>query len=54
MFLTYSGCTLEEQDKMLALAEQLSGFDQVILQKATATVAANTWLRSFGIMYVKE
>ena len=29
------------------------GYERVVLQKASATVAANIWMHSFGVMYVK-
>ncbi|MBQ9021313.1 MAG: DegV family EDD domain-containing protein, partial [Eggerthellaceae bacterium] len=54
LFLVYSGCTVDEQKRLLEAVEELSTFDQVILQKASATLAANAWLHSFGILYADE
>ena len=54
LFVTFSGCSLEEQRDILEQVNKLSNFEQVVQQKASATVAANTWLHSFGIMYAKE
>lgn len=53
LFVDYSGCSIEEQEEIMKLVNKLSDFDQVILQKASATVAANCWMHSFAIMYVK-
>ncbi|MBQ9069511.1 MAG: DegV family protein, partial [Eggerthellaceae bacterium] len=54
LYVTFAGCSLKEQEAILALVEkETKDFKGVVMQKASATVAANTWMHSFGIMYVK-
>ena len=52
--MVVSGCSLEEQKNIMEAVEALSTFDRVIMQKASATMAANAWLHSFGIIYAEE
>ena len=54
LYVTYSGCTLQEQEEILELVNTYSDFDQVIMEKSSATVAARVWLHSFGITYVEN
>ena len=54
LFVVVSGCSLEEQKNIMEVVEALSTFDRVIMQKASATMAANVWLHSFGFIYAEE
>ncbi len=54
LFVVYAGCSVEEQENIRKAVEELSTFEELIMQKASATLAANTWLHSFGIIYADE
>ena len=54
LFIFTSGCSLEEEEELLERAQSLEYFDQVVLQRASATVAARTRMHSFGFAYVKK
>ena len=53
LYMSVSGFTLQEQEELFKVVEQHSPFDEVVFQKASATVSANTWMRSLGLMYLK-
>ena len=54
LFVTYAGCSIEEQEEILTKVNELSDFEQVVMEQASATVAARTWMHAFGITYVKK
>ena len=54
LFVTYAGCTIEEQQEIIELIEKYSSFETIIMEPASATVAASTWMHAFGIAYVKK
>ena len=54
LYMSLSGFTLQEQERLLEIARQPSHFDEIVFRKASATVSANTWMRSMGIMYLRS
>lgn len=54
LFVTYAGCSVKEIDEIVEIAEKYIHFDQVILQKASATVSSNCGVGTFGLMFVRK
>lgn len=54
LFLTYAGCTVSQLDELLAEVEKYIIFDEVILQKASATVSSNCGVGTFGLMFIRS
>ncbi len=54
LFVTYAGCSVKEIDEIVEIAEKYVHFDQVILQKASATVSSNCGVGTFGLMFVRK
>lgn len=54
LFVTYAGCSVKEIDEIVEIAEKYIHFDQVILQKASATVSSNCGVGTFGLMFVRN
>ena len=54
LFVTYVGCSFEEQEEIFTKVSELSDFEQIVMEQASATVAARTWMHAFGITYVKK
>lgn len=54
LFVTYAGCSVKQIDEIVAVVEKYIHFDQVILQKASATVSSNCGVGTFGLMFVKK
>ena len=53
LYMAMSGFTLQEQEHLAELARKHSHFDELVVLKASATVSANCWMRSMGLMYLK-
>ncbi|MCH5262760.1 MAG: DegV family EDD domain-containing protein [Lachnospiraceae bacterium] len=54
LFLTYAGCTVSQLEEIMEEVEKYAHFDNVIMQKASATVSSNCGMGVFGLMYVKK
>lgn len=54
LFLTYAGCTVSQLDELLAEVEKYIIFDEVVLQKASATVSSNCGVGTFGLMFIRS
>ncbi|MBQ9069136.1 MAG: DegV family protein, partial [Eggerthellaceae bacterium] len=54
LFVTHSGCSVQEQEEIRAQVEKIGGFDKIVFHKAAATTAANTWMHSIGVIYAKD
>ncbi len=54
LFVTYAGCSVKQIDEIVELVEKYIHFDQVILQKASATVSSNCGVGTFGLMFVRK
>lgn len=53
LFLTYAGCTVRQLDEVLAEVDKYVKFDNIILQKASATVSSNCGVGTFGLMFIR-
>lgn len=54
LFLTYAGCSVKQIDEIVETVEKYIHFDQIILQKASATVSSNCGAGAFGLMFVRK
>lgn len=54
LFVTYAGCSVKQIDEIVSIVEKYIHFDQVILQKASATVSSNCGPGTFGLMFVRK
>lgn len=54
LFISYTGCTAEELERIQKLVKKEMEFDRVILQKMSATVAGNLGLGCVGLVYLKK
>ena len=54
LFVTYAGCSVKQIDEIVGIVEKYIYFDQVILQKASATVSSNCGVGTFGLMFVRR
>ena len=54
LFVTYAGCSVKQIDEIVGIVEKYIHFDQVILQKASATVSSNCGVGTFGLMFVRR
>ncbi len=54
LFVTYAGCSVKQIDEIVEITEKYIHFDQVILQKASATVSCNCGVGTFGLMFVRK
>lgn len=54
LFVTYAGCSVKQVDEIVEIVEKYIHFDQVILQKASATVSSNCGVGTFGLMFVRK
>lgn len=54
LFVTYAGCSVKQIDEIVEIVEKYIHFDQVILQKASATVSSNCGVGTFGLMFVRK
>ena len=54
LFVTYAGCSVKQIDEIVEIVEKYIHFDQVILQKASATVSSNCGIGTFGLMFVRK
>ena len=54
LFLTYAGCSVKQVDEIVETVEKYIHFDQIILQKASATVSSNCGAGAFGLMFVRK
>lgn len=53
LILTYAGCTVRQLDELLSEVEKYVAFQNVIVQKASATVSSNCGVGTFGLMFVR-
>lgn len=54
LFLTYAGCSVRQLDEIIAEVDRYIKFDQVILQKASATVSSNCGVGTYGLMFFRK
>lgn len=54
LYITYAGCNAEEREKIVSEIRKYVDFNQIILQKASATIASNSGRHSFGLFYKKR
>lgn len=54
LFVSYAGCTADMIEYVVKQAKREVDFEQVIVQKASATMASNIGLGSIGLMYMKK
>ena len=54
LFVTYSGVDQKERDEILETVRRTASFDEVIMQKASATVSSQCGKHSFGLIYAKR
>lgn len=54
LFVIYSGCNEEERQNILKEIEKYIHFNEIILQKASATLSANSGLHSIGLAYERK
>lgn len=54
LFLTYAGCSVRQIDELIEEVEKYVKFEEIILQKASATVSSNCGVGVFGLMYVRK
>jgi len=54
LFVTYAGCTVRQQEELLEEVKKYVDFENIILQKASATVSSNCGVGTFGLMFVRK
>ncbi|MBR2066843.1 MAG: DegV family EDD domain-containing protein, partial [Solobacterium sp.] len=54
LYIVYSGFSDEERKSIVALINENIVFDEIIFQKASATLTANTGMRYIGFAYAKK
>lgn len=54
LFLTYAGCSVRQLDEIIAEVDRYIKFDQIILQKASATVSCNCGVGTYGLMFFRK
>ncbi len=54
LFFTYAGCTAHQVDELLEEVEKYVKFEQVVLQKASATVSSNCGVGAFGLIFIRK
>ncbi|MBQ9058032.1 MAG: DegV family protein [Atopobiaceae bacterium] len=54
IYVNYSGCTIDEQNVVVDLVEKHANFDNVVLQKASATISSNVGPHSFGLIWARK
>ena len=54
LFLTYAGCSVRQLDEIIAEVDRHIKFDQIILQKASATVSSNCGVGTYGLMFFRK
>jgi len=54
LFLTYAGCTIHELDDLLYEVSKHMQFEQIIVQKASATVSSNCGIGTCGLIFIKK
>ncbi|MDD3218080.1 MAG: DegV family protein [Lachnospiraceae bacterium] len=54
LFVTYAGCDLKQRKKFAETIGKYIDFEQIIFQKASATVTSNCGLGAMGLIYVRK
>ena len=54
LFVTFSGCSTETREHVLKEIENLSNFDEVIVNKASATTLTNCGPNTIGLVYERR
>lgn len=54
LFLTYAGCTIRQIDELLYEVSRHMQFENIIVQKASATVSSNCGIGTYGLMFIKK
>ena len=54
LFVTYAGCSVKQIDEIVATVGRYITFDEIVLQKASATVSSNCGIGTFGLMFVRK
>ena len=53
LFLTYAGCSVRQLDELLEEVQKYIGFQNIFLQKASATVSSNCGVGTFGLIFIR-
>ena len=54
LFVNYCGCTATERENVLNYVRRYAQFDEVIVQKTSATLSCNCGMHSVGLTYAKK
>lgn len=54
LFVTYAGCSVKQLDEIVEIVKGYIHFDEIILQKASATVSSNCGIGTFGLMFARK
>jgi len=54
LFITYAGCSTRQLKDFIEKARKYQQFEQIILQKTSATISSNCGLGAMGVAYVKK
>ncbi len=54
LFVTYAGCSVKQIEEIVATVGRYITFDEIVLQKASATVSSNCGIGTFGLMFVRK
>jgi len=54
LFVTYAGCPVRQLDEIVEEVSKYVRFENVILQKASATVSSNCGVGTFGLMFIRK
>ncbi len=54
LFLTYAGCSMQQLDDILEEIGRYVSFEQIVLQKASATVSSNCGVGTFGVIFIRR
>lgn len=53
LFLTYAGCSVRQLDELLEEVQKYVVFQNIYVQKASATVSSNCGVGTFGLMFIR-
>ncbi len=54
LFLTYAGCSVRQLDEIVEEVQKYVDFQNIIVQKASATVSSNCGVGTFGLMFIRS
>ena len=53
LFLTYAGCSVRQLDELLEEVQKYISFQNIFVQKASATVSSNCGVGTFGLIFIR-